>query len=129
MSIVTVAATQMACGWDRDANVARAEKLLREAAVLLGNSSSGIIEAASFGTPVIDIGPRQKGRERGANVMHFPYDRDRLTAHMLRIWNEGRPRRYKSGNIYGRGSAGQFIAGVLANLPPGEKLLGKLISY
>ena len=103
--------------------------LLRDAAVLLGNSSSGIIEAASFGTPVIDIGPRQNGRERGANVMHSPYDRDRLTAHMLRIWNEGRPRRYKSGNIYGRGSAGQFIAGVLANLPLAEKLLRKLISY
>jgi N-carbamoylputrescine amidase len=32
MSIVTVAATQMACSWDRDANVARAEKLIREAA-------------------------------------------------------------------------------------------------
>jgi hypothetical protein len=48
---------------------------------------------------------------------------------MLRIWNEGRPRRCKPVNIYGRGSAGPFIAGVLANLPPGEKLLGKLISY
>jgi hypothetical protein len=38
--------------------------LLRDASVLVGNSSAGIIEAASFGTPVIDIGPRQLGRER-----------------------------------------------------------------
>ena len=42
--------------------------LLRDAAVLAGNSSSGIIEAASFGTPVLDIGHRQMGRERGENV-------------------------------------------------------------
>src|SRR5260221_11439400 len=47
--------------------------LLRDAAVLLGNSSSGIIEAASFGTPVIDVGPRQAGREHGINVTHVPY--------------------------------------------------------
>ena len=44
--------------------------LLRDAALLIGNSSSGIIEAASFGTPVLDIGSRQAGRERGDNVHH-----------------------------------------------------------
>ena len=37
--------------------------LLRDAAALIGNSSAGIIEAASFGTPVLDLGPRQTGRE------------------------------------------------------------------
>ena len=42
--------------------------LLRDAAVLIGNSSSGIIEAASFGTPVVDIGPRQEGRERAVGM-------------------------------------------------------------
>ena len=103
--------------------------LLREAAVLLGNSSSGIIEAASFGTPVIDIGPRQKGRERSRNVTHLPYDPQRITAELMRKWNAGHPQRVRSGNIYGRGGTGQIIARVLANLAPSKRLLNKLISY
>jgi UDP-hydrolysing UDP-N-acetyl-D-glucosamine 2-epimerase len=48
--------------------------LLRDAAVLVGNSSAGIIEAGCFGTPVVDIGPRQTGRTRGANVRHAEFD-------------------------------------------------------
>ena len=49
-------------------------RLLRECAVLVGNSSSGIIEAASFDTPVVNIGDRQRGRERGANVIDVAFD-------------------------------------------------------
>ncbi len=43
---------------------------LRHAAVMIGNSSSGVIEAGLFGLPVVDVGDRQKGRERGRNVIH-----------------------------------------------------------
>jgi UDP-N-acetylglucosamine 2-epimerase (non-hydrolysing)/GDP/UDP-N,N'-diacetylbacillosamine 2-epimerase (hydrolysing) len=43
--------------------------LLREASVLLGNSSSGIMEAASFALPVVNVGMRQQGRERGPNIL------------------------------------------------------------
>ena len=39
------------------------------ASVLVGNSSSGIIEAASFHIPVVNIGTRQAGRERASNVI------------------------------------------------------------
>jgi hypothetical protein len=49
---------------------------MRDAVVMVGNSSSGIIEAASFGTPVIDVGPRQLGRERSQNVTNVPYSED-----------------------------------------------------
>jgi UDP-N-acetylglucosamine 2-epimerase len=38
--------------------------------VVVGNSSSGIVESSSFGVPVVDIGTRQKGRLRAANVLH-----------------------------------------------------------
>jgi N-carbamoylputrescine amidase len=48
MSIVTVAATQMACGWDRDANIARAEKLIRQAA---GRGAQVILVQELFETP------------------------------------------------------------------------------
>ena len=46
--------------------------LMSHAAAMVGNSSSGIIEAASFGLPVVNIGDRQKGRVRGENVIDVP---------------------------------------------------------
>lgn len=103
--------------------------LLRDAAVLVGNSSSGIIEAASFRTPVLDIGPRQLGRERGGNVRTAPYNASRVKAALKLIWNKGRPKRAGSGNIYGGGGAGGKIASILARTTIDERLLRKLIRY
>jgi UDP-N-acetylglucosamine 2-epimerase len=48
--------------------------MMRIAAAMVGNSSSGIIEAPSFGLPVINVGTRQTGRERAANVIDVPLD-------------------------------------------------------
>ena len=58
MSTVTVAATQMACSWDRDANIARAEKLVREAAAKRrpGDSDPGAVRDA-----VLLQGPHCRG--------------------------------------------------------------------
>jgi UDP-N-acetylglucosamine 2-epimerase (non-hydrolysing)/GDP/UDP-N,N'-diacetylbacillosamine 2-epimerase (hydrolysing) len=103
--------------------------LLRDAAVLVGNSSSGIIEAASFGTPVIDIGPRQKGRERGPNVLNLPYIESRIKSELRRLWNDGQPRRCRSANIHGGSGAARKIANVLSTIPLNDRLLRKLISY
>lgn len=103
--------------------------LMRDAAVLVGNSSSGIIEAASFGTPVVDIGPRQKGRERGGNVTNVPYDAALIAAQLRRLWNKGNPRRFRSGNIYGGRGAAKRIASALASVKIDDRLLRKLIAY
>src|SRR5262249_42468315 len=99
--------------------------LLRDAVVLVGNSSSGIIEAASFGTPVIDVGRRQLGRERSGNVTNVPYEKAAISRALRRIWNNGRPRRFTGRNVYGgsgpstslRTGAGEKIANVLSSLP------------
>lgn len=103
--------------------------LMRDAAVLAGNSSSGIIEAASFGTPVLDIGPRQLGRERGPNVTNVPYALRRIRAELSRFWNSGKPLRFRSENIYGGGGAARIIASKLATVPISDRLCRKLISY
>lgn len=108
--------------------------LIRDAAVLLGNSSSGIIEAASFGTPVLNVGPRQAGREHGSNVTHVTYSRPALDRALLHVWNDGRPRRFRPGNIYaatarGGGGAASVIANTLARVPLDDRLLRKLIRY
>jgi UDP-hydrolysing UDP-N-acetyl-D-glucosamine 2-epimerase len=104
--------------------------LMRDAAVMVGNSSSGIIEAASFGTPVIDVGPRQRGRERSQNVTNVPYSERSIRQALLHIWNDGRPIRFPKRNVYGRAGAGRRIAGALSNLRLDDpRLRRKLIAY
>jgi GDP/UDP-N,N'-diacetylbacillosamine 2-epimerase (hydrolysing) len=103
--------------------------LVRDAAVLVGNSSSGILEAASFRTPVVDIGPRQLGRERGENVTNVPYGKEAIRKALARVWNRGRPRRATAGNIYAGGQTAGKLANVLAGLKLDDRLRRKLISY
>ncbi len=103
--------------------------LLRHAAVLVGNSSSGIIEAASFGTPVINIGDRQKGRERNANVIDVPADAASIRRALKKVWNNGNPKRFPKKNIYGAGPTSEKIAHILATVALNERLRRKLISY
>jgi UDP-N-acetylglucosamine 2-epimerase (non-hydrolysing)/GDP/UDP-N,N'-diacetylbacillosamine 2-epimerase (hydrolysing) len=104
--------------------------LLRDAAVLVGNSSSGIIEAASFGTPVVDIGPRQQGRDRCENVTNVPYRLGLIRQALRRIWNNGHPRRWRGRNVYGGQGVGRRMAAVLASLQfDDDRLRSKLIAY
>ena len=103
--------------------------LMRDAAMLIGNSSSGIIEAASFGTAVIDVGDRQKGRERGDNVRTVPFGQNAIHKAVKEIWNEGRPHRFNAKNIYGRGDTGARIAAALVASARDPRLYRKLIAY
>lgn len=99
--------------------------LMRDAAVLVGNSSSGIIEAASFGTPVVDVGHRQAGRERGTNVTNVPYD----VARIRRAIRRAAATRFPTENIYGSGHARRGIADILGRVPLDATLRRKLIAY
>ncbi len=103
--------------------------LLRDAAVLVGNSSSGIIEAASFGTPVINIGHRQKGRERNKNVIDVPAKASAIRLALKRVWNNGQPIRFPKKNLYGSGRTSEKIARILATVALDDRLRRKLISY
>jgi UDP-hydrolysing UDP-N-acetyl-D-glucosamine 2-epimerase len=103
--------------------------LLRDAAMLVGNSSSGIIEAASFGTPVVDIGTRQRGRERSENVVNVPANEAAIAAAIKRIWREGKPMHWRGKNVYGGRNTGKRIAAILASLKLDERLRRKLIAY
>jgi GDP/UDP-N,N'-diacetylbacillosamine 2-epimerase (hydrolysing) len=96
--------------------------LVAAADVMLGNSSSGIIEAASFGTAVINIGERQSGRERNANVTDVPVDRDAIRLAIVAALAAGR---FTRRNIYGDGHAGEKIVELLSTLPLTNHLLRK----
>jgi UDP-hydrolysing UDP-N-acetyl-D-glucosamine 2-epimerase len=102
--------------------------LLKHAAVLVGNSSAGIIEAASFGTPVIDIGRRQLGRLRSQNVMNVPYSEAQIVRQLIRMRRKGFPR-WRGRNVYGGQGTGRRVASILARLKPDISLTRKLIAY
>jgi UDP-N-acetylglucosamine 2-epimerase len=86
-------------------------KLMAKTAVLVGNSSSAIREGAFIGTPAVNIGPRQEGRDRGSNVVDVGYDRAQIAGAVRGQVEHGR---YESEPIYGDGSAGRQIAEILA---------------
>jgi UDP-N-acetylglucosamine 2-epimerase len=100
--------------------------LLQYVDLLLGNSSSGIMEAASFALPVVDVGIRQRGRERGANVLHADASADSILDAVQRAAApEFRESLRGMQNPYGDGRAAERITSVLRSTPLGEKLLIK----
>lgn len=86
--------------------------LMKNAACILGNSSSGIRESAFLGTPSVNIGSRQHGRERGRNVVDVDYERDQIITAVRRQLNHGR---YVPNHLYGDGYAADKIMTVLRN--------------
>ena len=81
---------------------------------MVGNSSVGIREAAFLGLPVVNIGSRQAGRDRGANVVDVEHD----VVHIATAVKEAITiPRWASDPIYGDGWAGQRIADLLAKVP------------
>jgi UDP-hydrolysing UDP-N-acetyl-D-glucosamine 2-epimerase len=99
--------------------------LLREVAVLIGNSSSGIMEAASFAAPVVNVGFRQKGRERARNVLDAEPDASAIVAQIARARSPlFRDSLAGMTNPYGDGHAAETIVQVLTTTSL-EKLLVK----
>ncbi len=100
--------------------------LMRAAAVMVGNSSSGIIEAASFALPVVNIGTRQDGRLRAANVIDVPVEPTAI-ANAIRRAAAPQFRAPLSGlqNPYGDGRATGRIIDRLRSITLGEQLITK----
>ena len=95
--------------------------------VMAGNSSSGIIEAATFGTPVINMGIRQNLREPNLNIVDVAStDTTSLRLTLGSVLKKGR---YTSDNCYGDGYAGTRICNYLASVPLGRELLLKSNSH
>jgi UDP-hydrolysing UDP-N-acetyl-D-glucosamine 2-epimerase len=92
--------------------------LLGQVDAMIGNSSSGIMEAASFALPVVNVGMRQQGRERARNVIDTPADCALILDALHRAAsNEFRQSLSGMSNPYGNGTAAQTIAKVLYEVP------------
>jgi len=100
--------------------------LLRHSAALVGNSSSGIIEAASLGLPVVNIGIRQKGRDHAANVLDVPASAKAIRKAISQAaTTKFRESIQHLDNPYGDGRASELIVKILTDLAPRDKLLFK----
>jgi len=100
--------------------------LMNLASAMVGNSSSGMVEAASFELPVVNIGNRQSGRVGGKNIIHIRCERDKILAAV----QEAVSPKFRSGlkemaNPYGSSGASQKIVDVLKSVPLDRKLIMK----
>jgi UDP-N-acetylglucosamine 2-epimerase (non-hydrolysing)/GDP/UDP-N,N'-diacetylbacillosamine 2-epimerase (hydrolysing) len=102
--------------------------LLRYATLFLGNSSSGIMETASFALPTVNIGMRQQGRERARNIVDTPP----VATSILDAVHKAESSDFRASlegmtNPYGDGCAAERIVHVLTTLPSRDELLLKLV--
>ncbi|RYY02234.1 MAG: UDP-N-acetylglucosamine 2-epimerase (hydrolyzing) [Gammaproteobacteria bacterium] len=94
--------------------------------LMIGNSSAGIIEAASLGTPVINIGVRQNLRERNKNIIDVGLESADIDKAINVALTSGR---FKIGNIYGDGNTAEKIVVLLNKLSLDSKVLYKINAY
>jgi GDP/UDP-N,N'-diacetylbacillosamine 2-epimerase (hydrolysing) len=100
--------------------------LVSEAEVLVGNSSSGIIEAASLGTPVVNIGSRQNLRERSNNVVDVSIEKSKIISGISKAMSLNKSL-FK--NVYGDGESSKRIVNLLKGLDLNPKILDKVNAY
>ena len=100
--------------------------LLRNVDLIIGNSSSGIMETPSFALPTVNVGMRQQGRERARNVLDAaPAKADILAKAAMARSQTFRQSLEGMSNPYGDGHASETIVRVLCSIPLGEELLVK----
>ena len=99
---------------------------MRHCEAMVGNSSAGIIEAASFGTPVVNVGDRQRLRRHGPNVVDVPAEAAAIGQALRAQLGHGR---WPWDNPWGDGRAGERIASLLATLPLDGGVLEKSNAY
>lgn len=105
--------------------------LLKVSSVLIGNSSSGIIEAPSFGVPAVNIGSRQQGRQKGDNIINTKYDSHEIAKAIERALHDNDFKRKvkKAKNPYGVGDSSNKIVEILENIEVTPDLLQKRMMY
>jgi GDP/UDP-N,N'-diacetylbacillosamine 2-epimerase (hydrolysing) len=113
-------------------NLTRADYLglLRGCVAIVGNSSSGLMEAPTFGIPAVNLGTRQADRVRGDNVIDAPFELDACLAAIRAALAPGFATRIDTTtNPYGDGHSAERIVNILMNTPRDSRLLVKRLAY
>jgi UDP-hydrolysing UDP-N-acetyl-D-glucosamine 2-epimerase len=104
--------------------------LLRMASAIVGNSSSGLMEAPTFGTPCVNVGTRQRGRLQTAHVINAPCCRRAIAGAIRRALSPEFVARARSvTNPYGAGGAARRITDILKAMTPTDRLLNKEMTF
>lgn len=103
--------------------------MLKNCGVLVGNSSSGIIEASCFNIPVVNIGIRQQDREKGENIFDVPNATVNSILRAIKNALESSKRQRIKGTIYGDGNASKKIVKQLERIKINDELIQKQIFY
>ncbi len=106
--------------------------LMRTASALVGNSSSGLIEAPAFDLPAVNVGNRQRDRARGSNVIDVPYERGAIVEAVRTAISPSFREQVRSADdspYLGDGRVSQRIVEILKTIPLDEKLLRKQLAY
>lgn len=102
--------------------------MIKYCGVLVGNSSSGMIDASYFNIPVVNIGVRQEGRERGMNVIDVPEGNIKsIHRSILKAFEMRKHGKLVHGNIYGNGNASKKIVHHLEKINLDKDLIQKQI--
>lgn len=108
-------------------------RILKECLFMIGNSSSGIIEAASYKVPVVNLGSRQAGREQSENIINSNFIQKNIdTAIQIALSKKFQDQIRNSPNVYGDGTASDRIVKVLNNISKDKdikKWIQKQIAY
>jgi UDP-hydrolysing UDP-N-acetyl-D-glucosamine 2-epimerase len=105
-------------------------QLLSNCSVLVGNSSSGILEAPSFKVPVVNIGNRQRGRQQADNIINCQFSKEDIISSIGKALS--REFSFTSSgaiNPYGDGKSSDRICEILNNIPIDNKLLDKECTF
>jgi GDP/UDP-N,N'-diacetylbacillosamine 2-epimerase (hydrolysing) len=104
--------------------------LLQHCSCIVGNSSSGLLEAPTFEIPAVNLGRRQESRLRGANVVDAPFVTDRIAAAIGTALSPEFRRSLKgSANPYGDGHSSERILDILQSTARDDRLLIKNLTY
>lgn len=105
--------------------------LLANAAILVGNSSSGILEAPSFKVPVVNIGNRQRGRQQASNIINCEYSSPEISDALDRALNDPvfKAASDAAVNPYGDGTSSARICEILRDIEIDSRLIDKQTIY
>ncbi len=106
-------------------------RLLYNASALVGNSSSGILEAPSFRVPVVNIGNRQRGRPQASNIFNCLAERDMIDAAIATVLKDAKFTTACAAavNPYGDGKSSPRICEVLRDIPLDRRLMDKETTF
>ena len=103
---------------------------MKHAKCMVGNSSSGLLEAPTFELPAVNIGRRQNARVRGQNVLDVDFDSDKIVSAIKKATSDSFRASLKGmTNPYGDGRSSERIVDILSRTRKDDKLLVKELTF